>query len=135
MVELFKKKSEVVTPIMSQKEGNGEATRRIRILEERNANLNRKVELIERNLIEFNKKENQEIKTINAEIIEMQKQISVIKNNVSLIVRELQLTAKKDEFNSLKKYVEVWDPVEFVTRNEVKNLIKDHIEAREELIR
>lgn len=120
---------------MSQKEGNGEATRRIRILEERNANLNRKVELIERNLIEFNKKENQEIKTINAEIIEMQKQISVIKNNVSLIVRELQLTAKKDEFNSLKKYVEVWDPVEFVTRNEVKNLIKDHIEAREELIR
>jgi len=133
MVELFKKQAVIATPITVQKsETTGELIRRIRILEERNSNLNRKVELIERNLIEETKKEHQEIKTINSEVLDIQKQLSDIKSKIGLIVREIQLSSKKDEFNSLKKYVEVWNPAEFVTRNEVRNLIIDKIEELQE---
>jgi hypothetical protein len=68
-----------------------------------------------------------EIKTINSDIIELKKEIEGIKNKMDLIVNELKNFASKDEFEVIKKYIEFWEPLNFVTRNEVGKIIEEKL--------
>ena len=41
------------------------------------------------------------------------------------IVKELQITAKRSEVKVLEKYINFWNPANFVTQNEVESLVKN----------
>ena len=98
---------------------------RLRLMEERLNNLNRKIEIEESNKIESNKKLNVEFKTLNSEITELKRSIEKINETISIITRELPNLAAKDELDVLKKYIELWEPVNFVTRNELEKRLKE----------
>ena len=104
--------------------------RRVRILEEKNTNTQNKMEIIEQNMVSRHKQVTSEVKTIISEINELKKEISEIKDRMLMLIKELQMSAKKEEVNILKKYLEMWEPVNFVTHNEVEELVDEAVNRK-----
>jgi hypothetical protein len=105
-----------------------ELTRRIRTMEERYNTLQSKTQLIEQNMLSYHKQAIGETKTINADIREIRREIEEIKDRILTLIKEMQLSAKKDEVKVLERYINLWEPINFVTRNEVQDLIKEALE-------
>jgi len=106
------------------------ASTRLRILEERYENLRKKILVIEQNMLQNNKKLMTEIRASDDQIKDFGQVIEQMKEELKLIVRELKLTAKSDDMAQLKKYIGVWEPLNFVSRNEVKKLIDDAVDEK-----
>jgi len=101
---------------------------RLRIAEERYTNLRKKSQLVEQNMLTGHKNTNLEVKSINAELNEIKREISDVKNKISLMINEFQTFAKKDELKVVEKYVNLWEPMKYVTQNEVENIVRKIME-------
>jgi hypothetical protein len=102
-----------------------ELMRRVRTMEERYNTLQSKVQLIEQNMISYHKQAIGETKTLNGDIREIRRQIEEIKDKILTLIKEIQLSAKKDEVKVLERYINLWEPINFVTKGEVEDLIKE----------
>lgn len=100
-------------------------SRRIRMLEERYTNLRTKEEVIEQNMLSRHKQLTTEIKTTNSDMHELKTEITEIRDRLLLIIKELNECAKKEEVKVLEKYINLWNPIGFVTRNEIEDVVKD----------
>ena len=100
---------------------------RLRVSEERYSDLRRKLQLIEQNLLAHQKKVVGEFKNVQADILEMKRSLRVIEDRVIMAIKELQLTARKEDVDVLKRYVEMWDPLRFVTQDQVEKLIDEKL--------
>lgn len=103
---------------------------RLRILEERYTNLQRKTQVTDQNLLSNNRKFNQEIKTINSDINDIKASISEIDEKLKQIIKELQASARKEDMDVLNRYIDLWDPSNFITRAEVEKITKELKEER-----
>ena len=99
--------------------------RRLRIIEERYSNLRNKNQLTEQNMLRTRQELERRIGVDSEEIKNLRKEISEIKNKMSIVVKELQMLAKKEDVDVLKRYIEIWEPVEFVTANQVKKIVQE----------
>jgi DNA repair exonuclease SbcCD ATPase subunit len=102
-----------------------ELTRRIRTMEERYNTLQSKTQLIEQNMLSYHKQAIGETKTINSDFRELRREIEDIKDKILTLIKELQLSAKKDEVKILERYINMWEPVNFVTRKEVEEMLQE----------
>ena len=103
---------------------------RLRILEERYNNIRRRIQVNDQNMIRTNKRFTEEIKMLNSDISEMKMSLNEIKDKVILIIKELSDTPKKEEFQVLKKYIEMWEPMNFVTQQEIESIVEDIINKK-----
>lgn len=101
---------------------------RLRVLEERSSNVKKKQRLVEQNMISNRKKYSDEIEILKEEIDEMKRTMREVENKIILIIKEIRMTAKKEDVDSLKKYVELWEPVKFVTQNQVESIVREFME-------
>lgn len=104
--------------------------RRLKLLEEQFTNIRRKQQMLEQNMLQNSKKAINENKLLNDDIIEMRETLGKIEDKAVLIIKELKLCAKKDEVDLLKKYVNLWEPVNFVTKKEVSSIVENALDAR-----
>lgn len=103
---------------------------RLRVLEGRYTNLQSELRVTEENMINRGKRLTKDIKTLTLDINEMRKEINEIKDKVLMIIKELQAFAKREDVKILQKYIEMWDPMNFVTHNEVEEIIDEKLNAR-----
>ncbi|MBI3035070.1 hypothetical protein HYY71_02000 [Candidatus Woesearchaeota archaeon] len=103
-------------------------SRRLRLLEEGFTNLRRFFQVTEENMIAKNKHFSAEIKTLASDISEIRKESQEIRDKLLLVIRELQTAARKEEVKVLEKYINLWNPVKFVTQNEVEQIINEVLE-------
>ena len=103
-------------------------SRRLKILEESFTNLRRALQVTEQNMLDKNKLFTTEIRTITSDISDIKKESAEIKEKILDIVKELQTSAKREEVKVLEKYINLWNPVKFVTQNEVEQIIKELME-------
>ena len=101
-------------------------TDRLKILEEHYNNLRRKTQLTDQTVLSNQKKAIAEIKNINIEVTEIRREVSDIKDKIKLIIKELQACTKNEDFEVLKKYIDMWEPVNFVTRNELQKILDEY---------
>ncbi len=128
---LFKQKEEPsAAPTADVTEEIRNVSRRLKVSEERYTNLRTKVELTEQNMLSKDKQISTEIKTTNLDVHELKKELTEIKERVLMLIKELQTCAKREEVNVLEKYINLWEPVNFVTRNEVEDIIRDILEKK-----
>lgn len=102
---------------------------RVRMIEDTNSNLRKKLSLIEQNMISENKKVNTEIRAFTSEINDVKKELADVKNKILLIIKELKLSAKKEDVDILSKYINLWEPINFVTQKEVEKIIDRKLET------
>lgn len=118
-------------PSMVEEDMNKLAAR-LKISEERYNELRRKILLIEQNMINNHKKSMNEIKVLNSEITDLNSKITEVQDRILLIIKELKLTAKKEDIDVMKKYVELWNPMRFVTKDQVEKIVKELMNGSEE---
>jgi len=97
---------------------------RLRILEERYTNLDRKFEVMESNMLDEQKRVDREIKTINSEVMDIKSTLDEFQDKLNLIISELRTFASKEQIDVLKKYIDLWDPVRFATKKELEMALK-----------
>ncbi len=97
---------------------------RLRLLEERHTNLDRKFEVMESNALEDERRMNREIKTLNSEVTEIKSMLDEFKDKINIMINELKTFAGKQEMDVLRKYIDLWDPVRFVTKKELEMALK-----------
>lgn len=105
-------------------------TTRLRIAEERYTNLRRKLQFIEQNMLDSNKKTKTDIKTIELDIKEIRKEIAESKDALRHLIDELNKFAKLEDIKVLQKYIEMWEPVKFVTQGEVQKIINETLQKQ-----
>ncbi|MBN2457664.1 hypothetical protein JXB31_00865 [Candidatus Woesearchaeota archaeon] len=102
-----------------------ETSRRLRVLEERYSGVRKNIQLNEQNMLSESKKNATEIKTINVDMVEIKKSIRSIGEELKQIIKELKLTVKKEEFKVMERYLNLWQPMDYVSHTEMENRIKD----------
>ncbi|MBN1386321.1 hypothetical protein JW968_05105 [Candidatus Woesearchaeota archaeon] len=105
-------------------------SRRLRVIEERYTNMRRKVQVSDQNMLQSFKRVNTEVQLSNNTINEMHREIDDIKDKVRLIIKELKMTSTKDEVNTLQKYINLWEPINFVTQSEVERIVRRIVDEK-----
>ena len=98
--------------------------RRLRVLEERYANLRKKLQLTDQNLIEGERSFSKEIRHLNDESLQLKKQVNDFNDKILTFSDELQTTANKRDVKVIEKYLALWDPKNFATKKQVKEYLK-----------
>ena len=107
-------------------------TNRVRELEGKYNLLRDRVLIINNNMIEEYKKLISETKIINSDIREIKNDIFKIKESMKHIIKELELFARKEDVKVLEKYINLWNPLKFVTEEDVLKLIDKYKKDIEE---
>ncbi len=97
----------------------------VRNIEARVTTMDKKIHIIETNLLDFKKKSNSEVKTIHTSILNNEKEISLVSKNVMKITADLNNFARVEEVGTIRKYLELWKPINFVTYNELDNVLDE----------
>lgn len=109
---------------------------RIRVLENKYSLFGERLLIINQNMIEEYKKLIRNIKTAEEDIKDVKKDLFNVKEIVSGMTKELTLFARKDSLQVLEKYINLWNPMNFVTEKDVINLIRrsENVVSREEFL-
>lgn len=100
-----------------------ELSRRLRVLEERFASQRKSLQVLEHNMLAENKKSQTQVHSIQSDFDDLKKQIYDMKQKFDLIGSELADTAKRSDVVVLEKYINLWEPLNFVSRNEVEKIV------------
>ncbi|MCF7798932.1 hypothetical protein K9M74_03440 [Candidatus Woesearchaeota archaeon] len=103
---------------------------RLKILEERYITLRRKSQLGEQNLIDTQKDHFEELQLLNESLLDVKHTIRDVTEKVSLLSDEISRFATKNEVTILQRYVEFWEPMDFVTRKEINDFLRKKLGAK-----
>lgn len=98
--------------------------RRVRVLEERYSSIRKNIQVNEQNMLSINRKLMTEAKTINMDLGELKQNMHEMKEEMLLVIKELKETVKKEEVQVLEKYINLWEPLNFVTHAELEKALK-----------
>lgn len=104
-----------------------EVERRLRTLEERYSTLERRSQVTEENMLGSNRKIKSEIKLTNEELPGIKSQIADLTEKIKALIRELQGFAKVEDVDVIRKYLNLIEPLGFVTQNEVERIVKQAV--------
>lgn len=100
---------------------------RLRVDEQRSAELRKKLLFIEQNVLSNHRSASSQIKSLQNEITEVKRKVQDVEDNIMKIIKELKLTARKEDIDVVRRYVELWDPVKFVTVDTVDRIIDEKL--------
>lgn len=92
--------------------------------------LGEKIELLDHNSIKEFKEIHAEMKNMREDIGDIKHELSLIKDFNSKSGKQFKLMSQKDDVKKLEKYIDLWNPMEFVVRdelNEFREKIKDDL--------
>lgn len=112
------KSEEFATKVDTHSKAILTVTQRQKDLEGKLDLIDEKIELLDHNSISNFKKVFNDIKSLRTEILELKEEIKTIKEFDSKVAKQLKLMTTKDEVMKLEKYIDLWNPIEFVTREE-----------------
>ena len=102
-----------------------ETASRLSVLEERAVNLQKKTQLTEQGLLEYERETRADLKAVTERLTELARKVEDVREKIDAMAGELGSVVKKHEFTVLERYMDMWEPLSFVTRTEAKMLLKD----------
>ena len=121
-------KEEFATKVDTHTKALLTVTQRQKDLESTLDMLNEKIELLDHNAISDFKKIFSDIKSLRSEIVDLKSEIETLKEFNSKVAKQLRLVTTKDEVTKLEKYIDLWNPMDFVTREE-------HSKSKDEFVK
>ncbi len=100
-----------------------ELANRLRVLEGKHGTYAEKLLVMNQNMIEEYKKTMSEFKVIRQSLADMTKDIDAVKNVVKHLSDEAGKFAKNQDVKVLQKYVDYWNPMNFMTEKDVLILV------------
>lgn len=102
-----------------------EIMRRLKLLEERYSGVRKKNQFTEQNMLKETKEIFQELNVLNSTISEIKGELSELGEKLGKLSDEVSSSAKKADLNVLAKYLDFWQPLEFLTKNEAEKMLKE----------
>ncbi len=105
-----------------------DALRRLRVLEERFLNLRKKAQLADEKLLAEEQKVQNSIRAISSELTDVHRTLLDLREGLDLVRSEMAHAATQHDVRALEKYVAYWEPLQFVTKEDLlrkENLLKD----------
>jgi len=100
---------------------------RVRIQEERYSELRKKMLVVEQNMLSNHKKAMNEIKVLQSDVTEVRRTMQAVEDKIITIIKELRLTARKEDVDIMKRYLDLWDPIKFITSQQVDKIIDEKL--------
>ncbi|MBW3018781.1 hypothetical protein KY329_01175, partial [Candidatus Woesearchaeota archaeon] len=100
---------------------------RLRVDEQRASELRKKMLFLEQNLLSNHRTAMDQIKSLQQDIVDIKRHIQEIEDRILTVIKELRLTARKEDIDVMRKYLDLWDPVKFVTMETVERMINDKL--------
>lgn len=123
---MFDKKKQGPDPLVAElREELKKLFSSIRTLEDKIFNLDKKASVLEENLLLIKEKLNTETKILHTNVIENEKDVLLLKKSIMDIVGDMKNFARVEEVSTLRKYLEMWQPLNFVTRNELNEIFDE----------
>ena len=104
-----------------------ELNTRVRILEGKYNLTRERMFVINQNMMDHYKKLNSGIRTIEEDMTEIKQTLEVLKDTIRDVVKELRLLARKDDLKVLEKYINLWSPLNIVTKEEVEEILEKRL--------
>jgi len=98
---------------------------RLRVLEERYVNVRKKTQMTDQNLLDFEKDIREELRALNQELLDIKRTVSDINENLIEMSAELKKSVKQSELKVVEKYVDMWQPMNFVTKEEFNKYLEE----------
>lgn len=92
-------------------------------LESKVNNLLREIDVLKNDFINRANKLNKDFRTLSDDQIEVRHEQEKMNQKMTLIINELKQTAGQEEVATLKKYLEYWNPLNFVTQKDLEKAI------------
>ncbi len=105
---------------------------RVRTLEGKYNLLRDRVLVVNQNMVTEYKKTLIELKALNNDVKEVKTDIFRLKEALKHLVKELEYFARKEDVKVLEKYINLWNPMHFMTEQEVVQLLSRHQLKQEE---
>ena len=99
---------------------------RVRTLENKYNLLGERLLIVNQNMIEEYKRLLRELKIVNDDTREMRQEIFLTQDAMRNVVKEMELFAKKEQIKVLEKYIDLLNPMRFVTEEEVESIVQKH---------
>lgn len=115
-------------PPKEQSHEDVDVLRRLRVLEDRFVNLRRKAQLADEKVLGAEAKLNTELKALSQELVQIRRSIADLRESVQIIQGEMVHTATQHDLRTIEKYLDYWQPMDFVTKQELlakHNLLKE----------
>lgn len=84
--------------------------------------IDEKIELLDHNTIREVKKLNNDIKHLRDEIHDIKADLEQIKEFQIRVKKQFKITSTKDEVQKLERYIDLWNPMQFATREELLDM-------------
>jgi hypothetical protein len=99
--------------------------RRVKVLEDRYTNLRKKTQFSEQNLLETEKNMSKELRGMQEATMNLKTNLDDVGEKLSLFSSEFDNVAKKTDLTILQKYMDLWQPMNFVTRADLKAILEE----------
>ncbi|MBS3108544.1 hypothetical protein J4409_01605 [Candidatus Woesearchaeota archaeon] len=106
-----------------------EVVNRLRSLESKYNLITEKTLLINKNMIDEYKSLSRHIKIIESDIKEIKLEVNKLKEIIREFAKEFDSYARKENVKVLEKYINLIDPLKFVTEDDVKRIVKEVIKS------
>ena len=105
-------------------------SRRLRVLEDRYGNIRDKMQFLEQNQIGSQKSLTGELRATQADLLEVKRLLKDMDAKIMQMAAEVVSGAKKEDVMVLKRYIELWQPLNFVTRNQVEKIVQEIVDDK-----
>ena len=101
--------------------------RRLRVLEERYNTLRRKGQLLDENYLDTEKELREDLSSIDHEITELHRMLADIDDKLDRFLEQVKKAASREDVLVIKKYLELWNPVQYLTQEEARRLLEERL--------
>jgi uncharacterized protein YgiM (DUF1202 family) len=99
----------------------------VKALESKVNNLLRETEMLKNDYVRKNRDLRTEMKTMSEGLIDFKHQHEKTVEKMDMIIKELKQTAGIEEVMTIKKYLDLWSPLNFVTQRDLDRAIENKL--------
>ena len=103
---------------------------RLRLLEERYANLRREHQTTGQNMIENHQHLSKQQRRFNDTIVDLKRSLNELNEQIGVMRGELSDAARSHELKALDRYLDFWQPLTFITRAEAERIVREAAEQQ-----
>ena len=100
---------------------------RLRINESRIVNLRERLVVTDNNMVEEFRRMSEHIKDLNVELKQAKSEVFKLRETLKDVIKEMSSFASSQELKVLERYINTWNPLNFMTEKEVLLLIKNNL--------
>ncbi len=98
---------------------------RMKLVENHIDTLRSHIDLLDNSLIEKHKTVVQEVRSVEDSVRGLRADIDMVKDLTERIAKRLEELASREQVKILERYVSLWQPLNFVTRQEVETVVRN----------